>query len=359
MQCEYYALEGLSQLIATIHLVRDHLNPDLAVRGVVLTMFDARTNLSAEVAAEVRTPPRGSGLRHRRAAERAPGGSAQPRPADCALRARQPRRRRLPGARDRAPGPARPGGGTARRGTGRRLRRCAAVRDDPAHARRIPVDRGPATAAGPRRRRGRIRRGSLMARPASLGRGLDALIPRAASTTPVPADIPIDRIERNPYQPRTVFEMDQLDQLRASIAAHGVLQPVLVDGDARGVSPDRGRASGPGCAARRPDPHPGHRPAGSRTRTARARAGREPPASRPERRRGGARLPPARGRVRPVPRPDREPGRDGLVRRSRTPSDSSSSSPPRSRRSGPDGSARATAGRCSGWIRPGRRISSP
>ena len=67
-----------------------------------------------------------------------------------------------------------------------------------------------------------------MARLASLGRGLDALIPRAASTTPVPADIPIDRIERNPYQPRTVFEVDQLDQLRASIAAHGVLQPILV-----------------------------------------------------------------------------------------------------------------------------------
>jgi chromosome partitioning protein len=54
LQCEYYALEGLSQLIATIHLVRDHLNPGLAVNGVVLTMFDGRTNLSAEVAAEVR-----------------------------------------------------------------------------------------------------------------------------------------------------------------------------------------------------------------------------------------------------------------------------------------------------------------
>jgi len=54
LQCEYYALEGLSQLIATIHLVRDHLNPALAVNGVVLTMFDARTNLSAEVADEVR-----------------------------------------------------------------------------------------------------------------------------------------------------------------------------------------------------------------------------------------------------------------------------------------------------------------
>ncbi len=54
IQCEYYALEGLSQLIATIHLVRDHLNPSLEVKGVVLTMYDARTNLSAEVAAEVR-----------------------------------------------------------------------------------------------------------------------------------------------------------------------------------------------------------------------------------------------------------------------------------------------------------------
>ena len=54
IQCEYYALEGLTQLIATINLVRDHLNPALAISGVVLTMYDARTNLSAEVAAEVR-----------------------------------------------------------------------------------------------------------------------------------------------------------------------------------------------------------------------------------------------------------------------------------------------------------------
>jgi chromosome partitioning protein len=53
-QCEYYALEGLSQLIATLNLVRDNLNPSLAIKGVVLTMYDARTNLSADVAAEVR-----------------------------------------------------------------------------------------------------------------------------------------------------------------------------------------------------------------------------------------------------------------------------------------------------------------
>jgi chromosome partitioning protein len=54
IQCEYYALEGLSQLIATINLVRNHLNPDLAIKGVVLTMYDPRTNLSEEVNAEVR-----------------------------------------------------------------------------------------------------------------------------------------------------------------------------------------------------------------------------------------------------------------------------------------------------------------
>jgi chromosome partitioning protein len=53
-QCEYYALEGLTQLIATLNLVRDNLNPALAIKGVVLTMYDARTNLSADVAAEVR-----------------------------------------------------------------------------------------------------------------------------------------------------------------------------------------------------------------------------------------------------------------------------------------------------------------
>jgi chromosome partitioning protein len=54
LQCEYYALEGLTQLIATINLVRDHLNPDLEVLGVALTMFDGRTNLSAQVVAEAR-----------------------------------------------------------------------------------------------------------------------------------------------------------------------------------------------------------------------------------------------------------------------------------------------------------------
>lgn len=54
VQCEYMALEGLGQLMRTIELVRRHLNPGLRLCGVLLTMFDARTNLAQEVADEVR-----------------------------------------------------------------------------------------------------------------------------------------------------------------------------------------------------------------------------------------------------------------------------------------------------------------
>lgn len=54
IQCEYYALEGLSQLIKTIRLVKKGLNPSLDIEGVLLTMFDARTNLSIQVADEVK-----------------------------------------------------------------------------------------------------------------------------------------------------------------------------------------------------------------------------------------------------------------------------------------------------------------
>ncbi|MFC7403911.1 ParA family protein [Georgenia alba] len=54
IQCEYYALEGLSQLLKNIELIRGHLNPELHVSTILLTMFDKRTNLAREVAAEVR-----------------------------------------------------------------------------------------------------------------------------------------------------------------------------------------------------------------------------------------------------------------------------------------------------------------
>jgi chromosome partitioning protein len=54
IQCEYYALEGLSQLIGTVNLVKDRLNPDLEMEGVVFTMFDSRTNLSLQVVENVK-----------------------------------------------------------------------------------------------------------------------------------------------------------------------------------------------------------------------------------------------------------------------------------------------------------------
>ncbi|WP_319637785.1 ParA family protein [Pengzhenrongella sicca] len=55
IQCEYYALEGLSQLLKTITLIQSHLNPELQVSAILLTMFDGRTNLAQQVVEEVRT----------------------------------------------------------------------------------------------------------------------------------------------------------------------------------------------------------------------------------------------------------------------------------------------------------------
>lgn len=54
IQCEYYALEGLSQLLNTVRLVQKHLNTSLQIEGVLLTMFDARTNLGIQVIEEVK-----------------------------------------------------------------------------------------------------------------------------------------------------------------------------------------------------------------------------------------------------------------------------------------------------------------
>ena len=54
IQCEYYALEGLSQLIHTVNLVRERLNPTLDIEGIVFTMYDARTNLSLQVVENVK-----------------------------------------------------------------------------------------------------------------------------------------------------------------------------------------------------------------------------------------------------------------------------------------------------------------
>ena len=54
IQCEYYALEGLSQLLHTVNLVKERLNPELDMEGVVFTMYDSRTNLSMQVVENVK-----------------------------------------------------------------------------------------------------------------------------------------------------------------------------------------------------------------------------------------------------------------------------------------------------------------
>ena len=54
IQCEFYALEGVSQLVSTIEIVRKNLNKDLEIEGVILSMFDGRTNLSVQVVQEVK-----------------------------------------------------------------------------------------------------------------------------------------------------------------------------------------------------------------------------------------------------------------------------------------------------------------
>ena len=72
VQCEYYALEGLAQLLQSVELVRTRLNPRLGLTGVLLTMYDGRTRLASDVAERGARALRPAGVRHRRA--RAPSG---------------------------------------------------------------------------------------------------------------------------------------------------------------------------------------------------------------------------------------------------------------------------------------------
>ena len=139
LQCEYYALEGLSQLLATINLVRDHLNPELAIRGVVLTMFDSRTFLSAEVRRRGASPPRRLGLRHDHPAQRPPVRGAQLRRPDRDLPAGLEGRGGVRGPRARVHRQAAPAPGS-RHGHRHRHRRPACRRSVRCHRER-PAER--------------------------------------------------------------------------------------------------------------------------------------------------------------------------------------------------------------------------
>ena len=85
LQCEYFALEGISELMNTLRRVQRALNPGLEIEGVLLTMVDERTNLTQQVMGEIRAHFKEQGLPGRDPAQRAPGRGAQLRQADPAL----------------------------------------------------------------------------------------------------------------------------------------------------------------------------------------------------------------------------------------------------------------------------------
>ena len=77
MQAEYFALEGISELISTLERVRAAYNPTLTIEGVLLTMYDDRTNLAQQVTETLREYFSERLYPHRDSAQRAPGGGAQ------------------------------------------------------------------------------------------------------------------------------------------------------------------------------------------------------------------------------------------------------------------------------------------
>ena len=93
LHCEYFALEGLADLVGTMRRVRAALNPALDIEGVLLTMFDERTNLGQQVATDVRAVLQGESVSHGHPAQRPPRRSAEPRHAGDSLRREIARRR--------------------------------------------------------------------------------------------------------------------------------------------------------------------------------------------------------------------------------------------------------------------------
>ena len=86
LHCEYFALEGLADLVGTMRRVRASLNPDLDIEGVLLTMFDERTNLGQQVATDVRAVLQRESVPHRHPTQRPPRRGAEPRHAGDSLR---------------------------------------------------------------------------------------------------------------------------------------------------------------------------------------------------------------------------------------------------------------------------------
>ncbi len=283
MQCEYYALEGLSDLVQTVKKVRAHLNPRLEIEGLLRTMFDPAQHARAQCLRRAREAFRRQGLPHGDPAQHPARRSAVARHPCAAPRQEFEGRARVPGARRRD---------AAADGGGRRRR----------FARRGAV--GLIGATQPRT--------ASMIRPKGLGRGLDALLAGVdnADATDALQAIAIERVQPGKYQPRTQMNDAALDELAASIREHGVMQPILVRPDRRRALRDRRRRTALARGeARGTRGGPRARQSGARSIGACVGAHREHPARGPEPARAGERAPAADRRIRHDARRRGEGGR--------------------------------------------------
>ena len=175
VQAEYYALEGLSQLMQSINLIRARLNPRLAIAGVLITMSDARTNLAADVEAEVR--------KHF---------------GELVFRTVVPRSVR--------------------------------VAEAPSHG--LPITHYDRRSPAPRRTgRWRWSLSNAANSRRGLGRGFEVLM---GGSSPELAHVPIEQIHANPRQVRKRFEHEATAGLADSIRAQGMIQPVVLRPRAEG-----------------------------------------------------------------------------------------------------------------------------
>ena len=251
MQCEYYALEGLSDLVQTIKKVRAHLNPSARDRGPAAHHVRPAQHARAAGRGAAREALRRQGLPHHGAAQRAPGGGAELRHAGGAL------------------DPASKGAQAYLALAGEMLPHGIRQRDA-ACGRRGGIDMiDPRDSAAVSTRCSRRRRGDAH---------------RSALQT-----LAIDRLQPGKYQPRTQMDDASLDELAASIHEQGVMQPILVrpvDGGRYEIIAGERRwraAQRPGCRrCRRSSAVPDQS-------ALRAGADREHPARGPQPARGGAR----------------------------------------------------------------------
>ena len=235
IQCEYYALEGLTQLIATINLVRDHLNPDLAITGV-----SSRCSTGGPTC-RPRSPPRSGGTCTRpcsRPSSRAASGCRRPRATALPIALYRPESKGAEAYRELAIESAR----RRATGTGMRCQRRAHAdaRTDPrGDGMTVRTDRS----------------------ASALGRGLASLIPqRPDRSTAAIVEVPLARITPNPYQPRHRMDDDGARRARGEHPRARRAPAGARHRDPRRLPARRRRAPRARRPPRRPRAHPRARP---------------------------------------------------------------------------------------------------